>query len=81
MSAETAHWMRVPILGMPGTECGMMLEPGELTTRRFEPMPECGRESTFICNGVFLCEGHAGELAEYFGDTLEGIRRALRARA
>lgn len=80
--AETGvHWMKVPIIGMPGTECGReLLEGGK--TRRIdtfkEEFGECDEDGRWMVGMMFVCDKHAAIVAKEFGDDLEEIKKAVR---
>ena len=76
------HWLKVPIVGMPGTECGHELLQGAPVTREvpdfkaeFGPCAEWG---TWMVGMLFVCDKHAALVAADFGDDLEEIKAAMR---
>ncbi len=81
MSETGVNWLKVPIVGMPGTECGrVLLEGGE--TRIMEDFQEefgpCIAPGCWMAGMLFLCNDHAAKVAAEFGDDLAEIEKAFR---
>lgn len=75
------NWLKLPIIGAPGSECGMRLLPEGQTEvaqdfkDEFGPCDEPGR---WLAGMLFLCQKHAGIVAAEFGDDIEKIEAAWR---
>ena len=81
MAAQGVHWMKVPIVGVPGTDCGYELLPGAKTRRRDDfkaEFGECDEPGRWMAGMMFLCDKHAAIVAEEFGDSLAAITKAIR---
>ena len=79
-SNTAISWMKVPLIGCPGTECGReLLEGGE--TRPMESFQAefgvCDEAGRWMAGGLLLCDKHAAIVAEEFGDSLDEIRKAI----
>ena len=80
-SSSGVHWTKVPIIGMPGTECGREMIVGAPVTRENESFKaefgECDESGRWLVGMLFLCDRHAAIVAEEFGDSLDAIRKAI----
>lgn len=77
----TLAWMKLPIIGMPGSECGSRLLDGGET----EPVSSFRAEYPCInfarwCvgDGLLICQEHAAVVAAEFGDDITEIENALK---
>lgn len=83
-SEATISWLKLSIIGMPGTECGRVLHNGGLTTEsdsfkaEFGPCAEPARWC--VGSGLLVCQRHAEIVAAEFGDSIEDIERAWKDR-
>lgn len=74
--AASVSWLKIPIIGMPGTECGRMLLDGGRTEvvddfkGEFGPCDEAAR---WLIGDLFVCQEHAAKVAEMFGDDIAAI--------
>lgn len=77
---SSIYWMKLPIIGMPGTECGRQLLDGA-ETRVAEDFKaefgECDKPGRWMAGMLFLCDEHAAVVAREFGDDLEEIKAAI----
>ncbi len=81
------HWHRLPIVGMPGTECVIPVTPdGRALDLNGDPLPmhlrthACTEPSRWMLNNTetWLCQKHAAEVAYLAGDSIEDIEAAIR---
>lgn len=76
---NTISWLKLPIVGAPGSECGReLLEGGEtrpVASFKLE-FGECDEPGTWLAGGLFVCDKHATAVAADFGDDFEAIKRA-----
>ncbi len=81
MAAGALSWLKLPIIGMPGAECGRMLEPGGTTriVRSFkDEFGECEEPARWTAGMLLLCQKHAGIVAAEVGDDIAEIEAAWR---
>lgn len=79
--AAAVNWMKLPIIGMPGTECGRMLtSDGETqVVRSFkDEFGPCDEPARWAVGMLLLCQRHAGEVAADLGDDIAEIESAWR---
>lgn len=79
-SAASISWMKVPIIGIPGAECGrQLLDSAE--TREVEAFKaefgECEEPGRWMAGMLFLCDRHAAIVAREFGDDFEEVKAAI----
>lgn len=82
MSGQPMHWYRLPITGMPGTECVIPVTPdGRALDDNGDPIPieqrteRCTEVSRWMLNNdkTWLCQTHAAEVAMLAGDSIKAI--------
>jgi hypothetical protein len=79
--AATLSWLKLPIVGMPGTECGRMMQDDGTTVevRSFkEEFGPCDEDARWSAGMLLLCQKHAGVVAEEVGDDITEIESAWR---
>ena len=75
------HWMKIPIVGMPGTECGRYLLDGgttEVAQSFKDEFGPCEEAARWCVGPLLLCQEHAAKVAKDFGDSIEEIEAAWR---
>lgn len=81
MATPSISWMKLPIVGLPGADCGYELLPGA-ETRRVDTFKvefgECVEPGRWMAGMLFLCDKHAAIVAESYGDNLDAIAQAIR---
>lgn len=70
-------WTKLPIIGMPGAECGNVIEGEPLGPDA--TLRDCGADGRWLLGRVFLCQEHAREIAELGGDDIDEIEAAWKA--
>ena len=78
--AASISWMKVPIIGMPGTECGrQLLEDAETeVVQSFkDEFGECDEPGRWMVGMMFVCDRHAEIVAREFGDDFEKVKDAI----
>lgn len=78
---STVSWLKLPIIGMPGAECGReLLRGGE--TRIVQDFKDefgpCDEPARWSLGMLLLCQEHAAKVAEEFGDDIGEIEKAWR---
>lgn len=77
---RSISWMKVPIIGMPGTDCGWELLEGA-ETRRVDSFKaefgECDEPGRWMVGMMFVCDRHAEIVAREFGDDFAEIKAAI----
>lgn len=76
---NSISWMKLPIVGAPGSECGrQLLEGGETRPVASFKMEfgACDEQGTWLAGMMFVCDKHAAVVAADFGDDFEEIKRA-----
>lgn len=85
-TAQAMHWYKLPIIGMPGTECVIPVTPdGLVFDAAGEPLPmeqrteRCTETSRWMLNNdkTWLCQKHATDVARLAGDSIEEIEAAI----
>ena len=79
--AQTVNWMNLPIIGMPGTECGRTLQVGGTTVVQQDFKAEfgpCEEPARWSLGMLLLCQKHAAIVAKEFGDDIDAIEAAWR---
>lgn len=82
MIAEGVSWLKLPIIGMPGTECGRMLnEDGttEVMQSFKDDFGPCDEPARWSVGMLLVCQEHAAKVATEFGDSIEDIEAAWKA--
>ena len=82
MNAPSLMWLKLPIIGMPGSECGRMLcEGGESVENKDfkDEFGPCDEPARWMVGPLLLCQEHAAKVAEEFGDSIAEIEKAWRA--
>lgn len=80
-------WWKVPIVGMPTFPgCSVpVTKDGRTVGADGEPLPiedrpnRCGKDTTWMLGGEYLCAEHFPEVAEMAGHSAEAIEAAWRA--
>ena len=89
VSGQPMHWHKLPIIGMPGTECVIpVTADGRALDDNGDPLPmdqrteRCTEVSRWMLNNTetWLCQKHATEVAMLAGDSLEDIEAAIKAK-
>lgn len=79
---QQISWTKVPIVGMPGTECGREILAGAPVTREVESFKAefgpCDKDGRWMVGMMFVCDDHAAIVANEFGDDFEEIKQAFR---
>jgi hypothetical protein len=81
MSDAAVSWMKLPIIGMPGTECGMMLLDGartEVVQSFKDEFGPCEEAARWMVGRLFVCQEHAAKVAADFGDDIAAIEEDWR---
>jgi hypothetical protein len=77
----TLAWIKLAIIGMPGSECGSRLLDDGVTA------PEPSFRAEYPCtnfarwcvgDGLLICQEHAAVVAAEFGDDITEIENALK---
>lgn len=88
MTVQEMHWFRVPLVGMPGTDCVIPVTlEGRSLDHAGDPLPleirthRCTETSRWMLNNdqTWLCQKHAAEVAWLAGDSIEDIEREIRS--
>lgn len=86
MATKEVSWLKIPIVGVPGTECQIQTtDDGRTLDADGEPIPfderpkQCCGESRWMLGNVFLCQDHAAQTATLMGDDIAEIEKAWRA--
>lgn len=80
-SSTAVSWLKLPIIGMPGTECGRLLQVGGETVEQADFKQEygpCDEPARWSVGPLLLCQKHAAVVAEEFGDHIDEIEKAWR---
>jgi hypothetical protein len=80
-SPATVSWLKLPIIGMPGAECGRRLSEGGTTVVQEDFKEEygpCDEPARWSLGMLLLCQEHAALVAVEFGDDIAGIEDAWR---
>lgn len=75
------HWLKLPIIGMPGTECGReLLEGGDTTVMQSfkDEFGPCDEAARWMVGPLLVCQKHAEIVARNFGDDIAAIEAAWR---
>lgn len=84
---QPMHWVKLPIVGMPGTECVIpVTADGRALDDDGDPLPfeqrtyPCKETSRWMLNNTetWLCQKHAAEVAILAGDSIDAIEAAIR---
>ena len=79
MSDTAIQWLKLPLIGCPGTECGKMLLAGggsEVAQSFKDEFGPCEEFARWMAGDLLLCQDHAAKVAVEFGDNIEAIEKA-----
>jgi hypothetical protein len=80
VNARGVSWIKLPIVGMPGTECGKMLLDGartEVVQSFKDEFGPCDEAARWMVGDLFVCQEHAAKVAADFGDDIVAIEAAV----
>jgi hypothetical protein len=79
---EAISWLKLPIIGMSGAECGRTVKPsGDIVEQTdFQWVyGRCDEPARWLAGTLLLCQRHAEIVAaEVFGDDIAAIEAAWR---
>jgi hypothetical protein len=76
---SAVSWLKLPIIGMPGTECGRRLLDGgtaEVEQSFKDEFGECEQPARWSIGMLLVCQEHAARVAADFGDDIAEIEAA-----